>query len=52
MKLISTKAEDIVVVKYLSFRKEDPSKSNRTYMALRSIAKFLGKSTAYVHKIT
>jgi len=39
------------MVRYLVFRKEDPKRSKLTFMALNSVAKFLGKSTSYVHKI-
>ena len=33
------------------FRKEDPRRSKWTFMALKNVAKFLGKSTSYVRKI-
>ena len=51
MKLKYSKDEDIQMIKFLVFRKEDPTTSKRTYMEMKSVAKFLGKSTAYVSKI-
>ena len=51
MKTVYTKNEEVEMVKFLTFRKEDPRISRHTFMALKNVAKFLGKSTAYVHKI-
>ena len=51
MKLNYRKEEEVQMVKFLRFRKEDPQSSKQTYMALSDIAKFLNKSTAYVGKI-
>ena len=36
------------VIKYLRFRLSDPKLSTKTYMNLRSIAKFINKSVSYV----
>ena len=52
MKITYSKEEEIQMVKYLIYRKEDPRRSRRTFMGLKSVAKFLGKSTAYIHKIS
>ena len=52
MKINYTKDEEIEMIRFLRFRKEDPKYSKRTFMGLRSIAKFIGKSMAYVHKIS
>ena len=51
MKIAYTKENDVKIIKYLCFRLEDPTLSNCTFMDLRSIAEFLGKSYAYVQRI-
>ena len=51
MKINYTKNEEYEMIKFLRYRKEDPRSSRVTYMALKSVAKFLDKSTAYVHKV-
>ena len=51
MKLKYSKEEEVQMIRYLCFRNEDPTRTRYTFMDLKSIAKFLGKSTAYVHKI-
>ena len=51
MKIKYTKEDEIKMIKFLCFRQEDPMHSPRRYMSQVDIAKFLGKSAAYVQKM-
>ena len=51
MKIKYPKLEEIKMIKFLSFRSEDPRQSKITYMSQTDVAKFLSKSPAYVQKI-
>jgi len=48
MKVIYSKQEEVQMIKFLSFRMESPGETPRRYMSQVDIAKFLGKSAAYV----
>ena len=39
------------MIKFLVFRKKEPQTCLVTFMDMRSVAKFLGKSISYVHSI-
>ena len=43
-----TKEQEVQIVKLSRYRKEPTKGRNRTYMAIKDIAKFLNKSTAHV----
>ena len=46
-----TKFDELKMVKFLRFRNYDPIHSNYTYMTIKTIAKFLDKSEAYVQNL-
>ena len=43
-----TKQEEHDMIKYFRFRNYKPSKTQKTYMTYKSIAKFLNRSTSFV----
>lgn len=43
------KDQELKMIQFLRFRRCSPAKCTKTFMPLISIAKFLNKSTAYVH---
>ena len=51
MKIKFPKEDEVKMVKFLRYRTADPAKTKLTYMALKDIAKFIGKSVQYVHKV-
>ena len=51
MRLKYTKEDEEQIIKFLRFRGEAPAASEYTYMALKDIAKHLGKSVSYVHAV-
>ena len=46
-----TKENEVKIVKYLRYRKDNPSTTNKTYMKLDSIARFINRSYSYVYRI-
>ena len=50
-KIVHPKEHEIMMIKFLRFRMEDPTRSKLTYMPYRDIAKYFTKSVSYVHKI-
>ena len=51
MKLKFTKEEELTLIKYLRFRHQNPEECKYTFMALKDIAKHLGRSVAHVASV-
>ena len=46
-----TKSQEIEIVKLFRYRKQPHKGKNKTYMAVKDIAKFLNRSSTHVSKI-
>jgi len=51
MKIKYSKQDEVEMIRFLRYRKNDPTTSKLTYMPIQSIAKFLAKSPFYVYSI-
>ena len=51
MKVVHPKEHEVMMIKFLRFRMEDPTRSKLSYMPYKTIATYLNKSISYVHKI-
>ncbi len=45
------KFDELKMVEFLRFRRNDPSQSRYTHMTIEKIAKFLNRSNEYVRKL-
>ena len=45
------KSDEIEIIKYLRFRKENPYITDQTFMTFNSIAKFLNRSHSHIQRI-
>ena len=48
MKIKNTKEDELTIIRFLRFRNLNPNVHRFTFMALKDIAKHLGRSVAYV----